>query len=58
MIETRMSRRALALLIGVALVSGCKVIPRGPGAPQSRTPGPVTDFRRTRRVIGSLFWFR
>lgn len=38
MIEARMNRRALALLIGVALVSACKVIPRGP----SGTPAPET----------------
>ncbi|MFP5395993.1 MAG: penicillin-binding protein activator [Alphaproteobacteria bacterium] len=40
MIETRMSRRALALLIGVALVSGCKVIPRGPGGTPVPDAGP------------------
>lgn len=40
MIEARMNRRALALLIGVALVSGCKVIPKGPGAPPPPATGP------------------
>lgn len=40
MIETRMSRRALALLIGVALASGCKVIPRGPGGTPVPDAGP------------------
>lgn len=35
-----MNRRALALLIGVALISGCKVIPKGPGGPPAPEAGP------------------
>lgn len=33
MIEARMKRRGLMLLVGVALLAGCKVIPKGPGTP-------------------------
>lgn len=33
MIEPRMSRRSISLLIGVALLAGCKVIPKGPVKP-------------------------
>lgn len=40
MIEARMNRRALALLIGVALISGCKVIPKGPSGPPAPEAGP------------------
>lgn len=40
MIEARMNRRALALLIGVALVSGCKVIPKGPSGTPAPEAGP------------------
>lgn len=40
MIEARMTRRALALLIGVALISGCKVIPRGPSGTPAPEAGP------------------
>lgn len=36
MFKPRMTRRAMTLLIGVAVVSGCSVIPKGPrGAPTS-----------------------
>lgn len=35
-----MSRRALALLIGVALISGCKVIPKGPSGTPAPEAGP------------------
>lgn len=40
MIEARMSRRAMTLLIGVALISGCNVIPKGPGGPPAPEAGP------------------
>lgn len=38
MIELRTNRRALVLLAGLALLAGCKVIPKGPG----ETPPPET----------------
>lgn len=41
MIEARISRRAVALLIGVALVSGCKVIPKGPAGVPAPDAGPT-----------------
>lgn len=40
MIEARMNRRALALLIGVALISGCKMIPKGPSGTPAPEAGP------------------
>lgn len=40
MIEARMSRRAMALLIGVALISGCNVIPKGPSGTPAPEAGP------------------
>lgn len=41
MIEARIGRRAMALLIGVALISGCKVIPKGPGGTPAPDAGPT-----------------
>lgn len=40
MIEARMNRRALALMVGIALLSGCKMIPRGPGTTPPPEDGP------------------
>lgn len=40
MIEARISRRAFALLIGVAMISGCNVIPKGPGGTPAPEAGP------------------
>lgn len=40
MIETRTNRRALILMVGVAMVAGCKVIPKGvPGPAPEPSPG-------------------
>lgn len=40
MIEARTNRRGLVLLVGVALLAGCKVIPKGPGQTPPE-PGPT-----------------
>ena len=40
MIEARMNRRKLVLLVGVALLAGCKVIPKGPGTTPPPEGGP------------------
>lgn len=40
MIDLRTNRRGLVLLVGVALLAGCKVIPKGPGQTPPE-PGPT-----------------
>jgi branched-chain amino acid transport system substrate-binding protein len=40
MIEARIDRRRLVLLAGVALLAGCKVIPKGPGEAPPPEAGP------------------
>lgn len=40
MIEARINRRKLVLLVGVALLAGCKVIPKGPGTTPAPEGGP------------------
>ena len=37
MIEAKTTRRALVLMLGVTMIAGCKVIPKGSPAP---TPEP------------------
>lgn len=40
MFETRMNRRKLVLLVGLVLLAGCKVIPKGPGTTPPPEGGP------------------
>jgi ABC-type branched-subunit amino acid transport system substrate-binding protein len=41
MIEARTNRRGLVLLVGVALIAGCKVIPKAPSGGPPPEPGPT-----------------
>lgn len=54
MIEGRLNRRGLVLLVGVALLAGCKVIPKGPGttpAPEGPDDGLPADKARHRVAL-------
>jgi branched-chain amino acid transport system substrate-binding protein len=42
MIDMQTNRRGLVLLVGVALLAGCKVIPKGPGTTPPPEDGPGT----------------
>lgn len=55
MIEARMKRRGLVLLVGVALLAGCKVIPKGPGTtPPPEGPGDGLPTDKSRQRIALL----
>lgn len=56
MIEARMNRRRLVLLVGVALLAGCKVIPKGPGTapPPDGGPGDGLPSDKARQRIALL----
>lgn len=55
MIEPRMSRRSIALLMGVALLAGCKVIPKGPApTPPPEGPGDGLPADKARHRVALL----
>lgn len=56
MIEARTNRRRLILLAGVALLAGCKVIPKGPGTtpPPESEPGDALPADKARHRVALL----